>query len=215
MECLWRSLAASISATLFSCHPSHAAHCFCLILSLFVWVCASLGKARWMKHCQWHLSMNTEESWLPSEMTTGALQAVPGPVGGLQPWFEAEPRAVPGASPAGSLGCRPQHARGLFLSSRLLEPAGSRAEQASHRHPGLVPQRESGQHVAASTCAHQPAWALPGKPSPQPRSYLPYPCAMDVDFLADIFLCSIGSGGAQGRALGALGPQGHWGKAKA
>lgn len=34
--CLWRSLAASISAIPFSCHPSHAAHCFFLILSFFV-----------------------------------------------------------------------------------------------------------------------------------------------------------------------------------
>lgn len=134
---------------------------------------------------------------------------------GLQPWFEAEPRAVPGASPAGRLGCLPQHARGLFLSYRLLEPAGSCAEQASHRHPGLVPQWESGQHVAASTCAHQPTWALPGKPSPQPRSHLPYPCARDVDFLTDIFLCSTGASGAQGRALGALNPTGHQDKAKA
>lgn len=70
-----------ISATLLSCHPSHAVHCFFLIPSLFVGVCASLGKARWMKHCQWHLSMNTGESWLPSEVAAGALQAVPEPAG--------------------------------------------------------------------------------------------------------------------------------------
>lgn len=134
---------------------------------------------------------------------------------GLQLWFEAEPRAVPGASPTGRLGCLPQHSRGLFLSSRLLELASSCAEQASHRHPGLVPQWESGQHVAASTCANQPTWALPGKISPQSRSHLPYPWAMDVDFLAVIFLCSTGTGGAQGRALGALNPQDHGGKAEA
>lgn len=73
-------LDTSISATPFSCHSSHAL-CFFLILLLFVWVCASLEKARWMKLGQWHLSMGRGESWLPSEMTTGALQAVSGPAG--------------------------------------------------------------------------------------------------------------------------------------
>lgn len=188
MGCLWRSLAARISASPFSCHPSHAAYCFFLILPLFAWVCASLGKARWMRHCQWHLPMSTGESWFPSEMATAALQAVPGPAGayshnlGLSPELCQEP-----AQQAG-LAAYPSMPRGLFLSYRLPEPSSSRAEQASHRHPGLVPQWQSGQRVAASTCAHQPPWALPGKPSPQSRSHLPCPCAMDVDFLSDIFL---------------------------
>lgn len=80
---------------------------------------------------------------------------------------------VPRVSPADWVSRMPHVTSTQFLSYRLLESAGSRAEQAGHRHPGVVTEWEQGEHVAASTCAHQPAWALPGKSGPQPRSCIP------------------------------------------
>lgn len=97
---------------------------------------------------------------------------IPGPAGAFSCGSSLSSRAMPGASPAGRVACLLCHASAPFLSYRLLEPASSCTKQAIHRHPGLVTQWEPGEHVAASTCAHQPTRALPGKSGPQPKSYL-------------------------------------------
>lgn len=178
VECLWRSLAASISATPFSCHPSHAAHCFYLILSLFVWVCASLGKARWMKHCQWHLSMNTEESWLPSEMTTGALQAVPGPVGAyshglrLSPELCQEPaqQAALAACPSmpeacfslpGSLNLLVRVRNKRAIDTQVWSLSGNRGNMWQQAHVPINPPgpfQVSQAHSQGATCPIHVPW---------------------------------------------------------
>lgn len=120
-----------------------------------------------------------------------------------------------GARPAGRVACLPLHDSTSFLSYRLLEPASSRAEQASHRHPGLVAQWEPGEHVAASTRAHQPTRTLPGNSGPQPRSHLSCPCAMGCRRLPSRHLPPWHRGwSGTGRALGTLYPPGSLGQGK-
>lgn len=216
MGCLWRSLAASIPANPFSCYPRHAAHCFFLILPRIVWVFASLGKARWMKHCQWHSSMNAGESWLPSEMIAGALQAVPGHAGAyscesrLSPELCQEPAQQAGlaACPSmpeacfsltGSLNLLVRVRNKRAIDTQVWSLSGNRGNVWQQAHVPINPPgpfQVSQGHSQGATC------------------HLHCPCAMDVHFLADIFLCSTGASGAQGGVLAALNPQGHWGKAK-
>lgn len=155
--------------------PPHSCYRLLLpsVLSVFIWVCVLPWIAQVDESLPVVLAHQPRRKLAPFRSSCWVSAGHPWAAGAFSCGLSLSPRAMPGASPAGRVACLLCHTSAPFLSYRLLEPASSRTKQAIHRHPGLVTQWEPGEHVAASTCAHQPTRALPGKSGPQPKSCLP------------------------------------------
>lgn len=155
-----------VTYSLHFCHPLLVPPqpCYGPLLphSVFIWVCVLPWIAQMDETLPVALAHQPRRKLTPSRGYSWCSSGCPWAGWGIELWLEAEPQSYARGQPSTS-----------FFSYRLPEPASSRAEQASHRHPGLVAQWEPGEHVATSTRAHQPTRAFPGKSGPQPSSRLP------------------------------------------